>query len=84
MSAPAAAHENQTSFRSGFHSGFSSERADSWDWLVPFFEEEIGLRNFHGGGDESRYVAGFKRVDTDSNAVCRRVQHSSLGSEATA
>ena len=63
--ASAPANDKTTSFRSEFR----SERADSWDWLAPFFREE------YGPVDDSRCVARSKHP-TQLNAICLRAQQS--------
>jgi len=61
-SAPAPAKGKTTSL-------FRSERATSWDWLVPFFLEEPKPV------DDSRCIAGSQRP-AEMNAICQRAAKS--------
>jgi hypothetical protein len=70
----APAHDKETSSR---RSEFRSDRANSWDWLAPFFREEVGPI------DDSRYVAGSNRP-AELNAICQRVPPSFSAKEMTA
>lgn len=67
--APVPAHDKKTSFR--------SERANTWDWLAPFFREEFGPV------DDSRCVAGSK-PSADMNAICQREAKPSVANDMPA
>jgi mono/diheme cytochrome c family protein len=69
----APAHDKETSSR---RSEFRSDRANSWDWLAPFFREDVGPI------DDSRCVAGSNRP-AELNAICQRVPPSFAASAMT-